>query len=62
MGKRAAWACWTMRMICDKVVSAPTRVTRQVRLPLLFTLPPVSGSPAALATGIGSPLIMLSST
>ena len=40
----------------------PTRVARNVRLPDPFTVPPVTGSPGDLDTGIGSPVIMLSST
>ncbi len=61
IGSRAPWACCTIRMICARVVSSPTDVTRQVRLPVPFTVPPVTGSPAVLRSGMGSPVIMLSS-
>ena len=50
-----------MRMIWARVVSAPTAVARMRRLPAPFTVPPVTASPWALATGSGSPVSMLSS-
>ena len=43
-------------------VSAPTRSARITSEPLPFTVAPVTLSPAALATGTGSPVIMDSST
>ena len=62
IGSLAPCASSTMRMICASVVSAPTRVARNCRLPAPATVPPVSASPGPLATGTGSPVIMLSST
>jgi hypothetical protein len=43
-------------------VSAPTRPARISNAPLPFTVAPVTLSPAAFATGMGSPVIMDSST
>ena len=42
IGSLAPCACSTMRMIWASVVSAPTRVARQRRAPVLLTVPPVT--------------------
>ena len=62
MGARERWASATMRTICDSIVSSPTRVAAMTSDPVPLTVPPVIGSPAAFSTGIGSPVIMDSST
>ena len=62
IGSLAPWASSTMRIICARVVSAPTRVARNCRLPAPLTVPPVTVSPAPFSAGIGSPVSMLSST
>ena len=62
MGNFAPCASSTMRMICARVVSAPTRVAAKVRLPVPLTVPPVTKSSALFGTASGSPVIMLSST
>jgi hypothetical protein len=46
--QRADCACSTMRMICDSVVSRPTRVARKVSAPVPFTVPPVTSAPGGL--------------
>ena len=51
-----------MRMIWASTVSAPTRVARKVKLPVLLIVPPTTSAPAAFATGTGSPVIIDSST
>ena len=62
MGAFVAAASDTMRMIWDRVVSAPTRVARQVKKPLLLMVAAETASPAALSTGRLSPVRALSST
>ena len=62
IGARERCASATMRTICASRVSAPTRSARSNRLPVPFRVAPISWSPAALATGIGSPVTMDSST
>ena len=44
------------------VVSRPTRVAVNRKLPVAFTLPPNTGSPGALSTGSDSPVSIDSST
>ena len=51
-----------MRTICASSVSCPTRSARMIRLPVPFTVAPTSGAPPPFSTGIGSPLIIDSST
>ena len=50
---------WTMRL---SVVSSPTSCASIRKLPVLFSVPPVTASPSVFSTGTGSPVIMLSST
>ena len=59
---RELWAWRTSSTIWASTVSAPTRLTRKVKLPLRFIEAPITASPAALATGVGSPVSIDSST
>ena len=45
-----------------RTVSPPTRSARIRKLPVVFNVPPVTTSPTPFSTGIGSPVIMDSST
>ena len=49
-------------MICESVVSSPTRVARQRRKPDWFTVAAETVSPAALSTGMLSPVSAASLT
>ena len=51
-----------MRTIWASTVSAPTRSARITRPPVPLTVPPITRSPGPFSTGIGSPLIIDSST
>ena len=51
-----------MRTICASSVSLPTRSARITKLPVPLTVPPVTRSPGPFSTGIGSPVIIDSST
>jgi hypothetical protein len=62
IGARVRWASATMRTIWARRVSAPTRSARMTRPPVPLRVPPVTGSPAAFSTGMGSPLTIDSST
>jgi hypothetical protein len=62
IGARERCASLTMRTICASRVSAPTRSARISRPPVPFRVAPMSRSPSALATGMGSPVTMDSST
>mmetsp|Transcript_17581 Transcript_17581/g.49482 ORF Transcript_17581/g.49482 Transcript_17581/m.49482 type:complete len:205 (-) Transcript_17581:289-903(-) len=62
MGALFICAASTRRTICASAVSAPTLVASMSRLPVVFTVPPVTLSPETLRTGSGSPVIMASST
>ncbi|MOA22470.1 hypothetical protein D3C78_1430270 [compost metagenome] len=62
MGNRAPWADSTMRMMRASIVSAPVWVTRSVKLPEVFRVPPVACMPGCFSTGTGSPVSMDSST
>ena len=55
-------ASLTIRTIWASIVSAPTRSARMTRPPVPLTVPPISWSPAPFSTGIGSPVIIDSST
>ncbi|RIH74245.1 hypothetical protein Mhypo_03451 [Meiothermus hypogaeus] len=60
-----ALEAWALRTICtmrESAVSAPTAVALKVKAPVWFTVPPTTFAPGVLAAGIGSPVIMLSST
>ncbi len=62
IGALPACASSTMRMIWPRAASLPTRLARKVILPVVFTVPPMTSSPGFLATGIGSPVSIDSST
>ena len=51
-----------MRTICASSVSAPTRCASITNVPVPLTVPPVTWSPGAFSTGIGSPVTIDSST
>ena len=51
-----------MRTTWASSVSAPTRVARITMVPVPFTVPPVTGTPATFSTGMGSPVTIDSST
>ena len=46
----------------ESVVSFPTRVALNVKLPCTFNVPPMTMSPLRFSLGILSPVTMLSST
>ncbi len=50
------------RTIFARIVSLPTRVASNSKLPTVFTVPPTTISPIFFSTGILSPVIMDSST
>ena len=52
----------TKRMIRDRVVSSPTRVTCTYSTPFSLTLPPMTSLPAVFSTGRLSPVSMASLT
>ena len=56
MGALVAAASLTMRMICDRVVSSPTRVARHLRKPDWLSVAADTLSPTALSTGMLSPV------
>ena len=58
----APCASRTMRMICASTVSPPTRVARMRMAPARLSVAPTTGLPARLATGVGSPVSIASST
>ena len=62
IGARVRRASLTMRTIWASTVSAPTRSARMTRPPVPLTVPPITRSPGPFSTGIGSPLIIDSST
>ncbi len=62
IGARERWACETSATMWASSVSAPTRSARITKLPVAFTVAPVSLLPAVFSTGIGSPVIIDSST
>ena len=51
IGARLRCASPTMRTICASSVSAPTRSARITKLPVPFTVPPVTASPGVFSTG-----------
>ena len=55
-------ACATSWTICASMVPEPTRSERIVRLPVVFSVAPMTLSPARLVTGSGSPVSIDSST
>ena len=62
IGARERCASATMRTICESIVSWPTRSAFMSKLPVPFTVAPVTFSPWTFSTGTGSPLIIDSST
>ena len=61
-GALRACASVTSRVIWASCVSAPTRVARTTRRPLMLTVAPVTASPAVTSAGTGSPVSMEVST
>ena len=61
-GARLRCASPTMRTICARSVSLPTRSARITNVPVPLTVPPVTRAPAIFSTGIGSPVTSDSST
>ncbi len=49
-------------MICARTISFPTRSARMRRTPFTFRVPPTTASPSRFSTGMGSPVIIDSST
>jgi hypothetical protein len=62
IGARLRLASATIRTICASRVSLPTRRASITSDPVPLTVAPITLSPAAFSTGIGSPEIMDSST
>ena len=62
MGARERCASLTICTICASSVSAPTFSASINRLPVPFTVAPISLSPVPFSTGIGSPVTIDSST
>ena len=62
IGALDPWACSTSDTIRASAVSAPTRVARKANVPVVLTVAPKTSSPTPLATGIGSPVSIASST
>ncbi len=62
IGSFAPWASSTIRAMRASTVPAPTAVARIRSAPVPFTVPPTTASPAALGTGIGSPVTIASAT
>ncbi len=56
------WASSTILMIRESIVSAPTRLASNVRLPVVARVPATTSSPGSLSAGMGSPVTMDSST
>src|SRR6266566_5513482 len=62
IGALDACACRTILMICASRLSAPTFDARTRSDPVVLIVAPITGSPARLVTGIGSPVTIDSST
>src|SRR5258706_4660428 len=62
MGARLLCASATIWTTCANNVSDPTRSARIANEPVALTVAPITRSPAYFSTGIGSPVIMDSST
>ena len=62
IGAFVAAASRTMRMICARVVSSPTRVARHLRKPDWFTVAAETDAPGALSAGMLSPVSAASLT
>ena len=61
MGARLRCASATMRTICARSVSAPTRSACTMNEPAVLTVPAVTLLPFCFSTGMGSPVIIDSS-
>ncbi len=62
MGIFEPWASCTRETILERNASSPVLVTVTVNSPVRFEDPPVTGSPFSFSTGMGSPVIIDSST
>jgi hypothetical protein len=62
IGARLRCASATIFTMRDSMVSLPTSSARITKLPLTFTVPPITLASTALETGIGSPVMLDSST
>jgi hypothetical protein len=62
IGARLRWASATMPMIRERTVSFPTLSATIRNEPVWLSVPPMTASPACFSTGIGSPVIIDSST
>ncbi len=62
IGALERWADATICTIWASMVAEPTFSERITSVPLVFSVAPISASPARLLTGIGSPVSMDSST
>ncbi len=62
IGARERWACATMSTMRASKLSAPTRSARITKDPVVLSVAPVTRSPACFSAGIGSPVIIDSST
>ena len=61
IGAFEPWAFSMRRIICERVVSPPTRVAVNSKLPTLLIVAPTTVSPTFFSTGILSPVIIDSS-
>ena len=62
MGALEPWASSTTRIICASIVSRPTFVAVNSKLPCLLMVAPITVSPTFFSTGILSPVTIDSST
>ncbi len=62
MGALEPCARWTRATMLASAVSLPTRVARMTNEPVVARVAPMTSSPTVLATGIGSPVSIASST
>ena len=60
--RRERCASATICTMRASIVSRPTLTARMVRAPVWLSVPPVTGAPCVLATGMASPVIIDSST
>ena len=56
IGALLPWARRTMSTIRARAVSLPTRVARKTNVPFVLSVAPITSSPGATSTGIGSPV------
>ena len=62
IGALLVCASSTILTICASAVSAPMREAWKRKLPVRFSVPPITAAPACLSTGIDSPVSIDSST